>query len=141
MGLLARLLGQEPARRSTPLVEATLFVTKPERIAVVGESNYQPALLSITGTKVGEACNHDCFAELKPEPSNPYDSNAVMVCIDGHCVGYLSRTDAAELGPAIDEALSEGQLNVVRAHIAGRGEGSRTPNLGVFLHLEVGRPA
>ena len=36
----------------------------------------------------------DCIAALVPEPSNPYDSNAVMVQIDGRHVGYLSREDA-----------------------------------------------
>jgi hypothetical protein len=78
------------------------------------------------------------LAQLVPEPTNRYDPNAVRVDIDGACVGYLSRADAVELGPEISEALAEHGSGLVRAVIAGRAAGE-TDNLGVFLHLRLGR--
>jgi hypothetical protein len=58
-------------------------------LAVVGESQYQLALRLIE-KKHGRIC----WAKLLPEPDNPFDRNAVMVEIDGHTVGYLSRAEA-----------------------------------------------
>jgi len=57
-------------------------------LAVVGESQYQDALARI-GEKI-----QTCSATLLPEPSNPFDGNAVVVQIDGMTVGYLCRADA-----------------------------------------------
>ena len=66
------------------------------RMSVVGESHYQPALQHITG---GRDCHGDftkavaVSAVLVPEPTNPYDRNAVRVDIDRMTVGIsLART-------------------------------------------------
>lgn len=137
MGLLARLFGTQ--RQALPGEAEPRFGPKVvERIAVVGESNYQPALRAICGTKVGEAVRFECFAALVPEPDNPYDSNAVRVEIQGKLVGYLSRADAEELNEAIVDATQREQNGLVRAMIAGREDGETT-NLGVFLELAVAR--
>lgn len=40
-----------------------------------------------------------------PEPTNPYDPNAVMVIIDGLKVGYLSRDDAAAYIPFLQQHI------------------------------------
>lgn len=61
---------------------------------IVGESNYQAALERIAGAKTPDGHEHYCEATLRPEPSNPYDKNAVVVQIKGHTVGYLARADA-----------------------------------------------
>jgi collagen type III alpha len=76
------------------------------------------------------------MAELVPEPTNKFDPNAIMVRIDGACVGYLSRGDAAKFGPAIKAAIKQQGTGCCRAMIAGRADGE-TDNLGVFLKLDA----
>jgi HIRAN domain len=69
-----------------------------ELVAAVGESNYQEALSHICGSSRWEDVRFDCIAALVREPSNPYDSNAISVQVDGQLVGYLSREDASCTG-------------------------------------------
>ena len=57
-------------------------------LAVVGESQYQPVLEQIAQR------GRIHWAKLVPEPGNAFDTNAVMVEIDGQTVGYLSRGEA-----------------------------------------------
>lgn len=117
--------------------EAVIFddADSRELIAVVGESYYQEDIRGICGSHEWEDVSFDCIAALVPEPSNPYDPNAVMVQIDARLVGYLSRGDAVEYRPLIDQALAKDTLVACRARIAGHGPGGETSNLGVFLHL------
>lgn len=138
MGLLERLRGREDTKRVT--YKVTTSVSTEERINVVGESNYQPAIRTACNWKKGKDTLFECTAELVPEPTNKYDQNAVMVQIDGQCVGYLSRQDAKTLGPHIAECIREQGTGLCRAVIAGHADGD-TDNLGVFLHLNVTRPA
>lgn len=106
MGLLSRLFGQEQEREK-PLYEVSAVISYEERVAIVGESHYQDAIRSACGWKPGTDTAFDCMAELVPEPTNPHDPNAIMVQIDGRCVGYLSRDDAVVYGPAIKEGIRE----------------------------------
>jgi hypothetical protein len=106
-----------------------------ELIAAVGESHYQGALLSACGGRHGEPVSHDCSAVLLPEPTNPYDPNAVMVWAGGRHVAYLSRSDAAAYRPAIAAAAAIDHLIACPAQIAARGDIGETANLGIFLHL------
>jgi len=136
MGLLKRLLGGEEKRAAAYAV-ATSVATE-ERIDVVGESQYQPAIRAACGWKPGEDTLFECMAELVPEPTNPYDENAIMVKIDDRQVGHLSRQDAKELGPAIAEGIEHQGTGICHAVIAGHADGE-TDNLGVFLHLRISR--
>jgi hypothetical protein len=70
---------------------------------VVGESHYQQALIAICGphTRVGHDETFSAVIEL--EPSNPYDSNAVVVKIHGRVVGYLPREQATRVGSQLRE--------------------------------------
>lgn len=140
MGFLSRWLGTDarPTVEDSMSLDIRAEIIRDEMVNVVGESNYQPAIREACAWKPGVDTRFECFAELIPEPSNRYDPNAVRVDIDGACVGYLSRADAVELGPAISEALGEHGSGLVRAVIAGRATGE-TDNLGVFLHLRLGR--
>jgi hypothetical protein len=106
------------------------------RVDVVGESHYQPAIRAACGWKRGTDTLFHCVAELVPEPTNPYDPNAIKVTINGACVGYLPRQEAATLGPAIREAIEQQGSGACRAVIAGHATGD-TDNLGVFLHLDA----
>jgi hypothetical protein len=106
-----------------------------ELVAAVGEASYQQALRKICGSTRWEDVRCDVTAVLVPEPNNRYDPNAVMVQVDGQQVGYLSRGDALDYGPAVHEFADQGKVIVCHARICGRGPGSETPNLGIFLNL------
>jgi hypothetical protein len=60
----------------------------------VGESNYQSALQAICGPHTRDGHDAEFEAIIEREPSNAYDSNAVMVLIKGKKVGYLPREQA-----------------------------------------------
>lgn len=91
MGLLSWLTG----RSNRPIrIDATLQGPGRFAINVVGESKYQRALERIAGGKSEDGCEEIVDAVLILEDSNPYDSMAVQVRIDGHVCGYLSREDA-----------------------------------------------
>ncbi len=146
MGLLKRLLGGEQVgqgkrRPSAELDADPRWLEDAERfgsirIDVVGESHYQPAIRAACGWVPGTETHFECMAELVPEPTNPHDSNAIMVRIEGRQVGYLSRKDAVRLGPSIAEMTAAQGVGMCRAFIAGRADGE-TDNLGVFLHLDA----
>lgn len=104
-----------------------------ELVAVVGESHYQNTLRSLCGSQRWEDVGFDCVAVLVPEPNNPHDPNAIMVQVEARLVGYLSREDAVRYQELITDALP--RLIQCDARIAGRGPGSDTSNLGVFLKL------
>ena len=63
------------------------------RVEVVGESFYRDALRHVAAAAGGKT--RDRVAYLVPNPSNPYDSNAVEVHIAGNmsgtCHGTLPR--------------------------------------------------
>jgi hypothetical protein len=71
---------------------------------VVGESNYQDALVAICGahTRVGHDGEYDALLEC--EPTNPYDANAILVRIRGHKIGYLPREQTERVGEQMREA-------------------------------------
>lgn len=61
--------------------------------------------------------------ELRREPTNPHDANAVMVWA-GRKVGYLSSTAAARHRPALDGL---GRVRIfATAHVRKTGSGYRT---------------
>ena len=104
-------------------------------VNVVGESHYQDTIRQICGSVRWEDVHCEVTAALVPEPSNKHDSNAIQIQIEGKVVGYLSRGDAIEYGPLVQRLASEGKVGACKAVIAGRGPGSDTANLGVFLHM------
>lgn len=71
-------------------------------VKVVGESNYQDALWAAAGVEnTGQRVAVECIAELVPEPDNPHDPKAIMVRVNGQCVGYLSRGVARRYGKRV----------------------------------------
>jgi hypothetical protein len=116
-----------------------LFEDCDQLVAAVGEASYQDALCRICGSTSWERVRFDCMAALLPEPENSYDPNALRVFADCRGtylhVGYLSRSDAVDYKPVVRKAAERGYTITCRAHIAGREEGSETPNLGIFLDL------
>ena len=130
MGFFSRVFGGKATTTAT-----AVWLEGDNIVAVVGEASYQPAISRLCGSTKWEDVRHGCVAALVPEPSNVHDKNAVMVQVDGELVGYLSRGDAMDYAPAIRRFAADGKLIACEALVAGRGPGSDTKNLGVFLHL------
>jgi hypothetical protein len=107
-----------------------------EQIGVVGESHYQEAISAACGRQGGEAIEFDCIASLNAERTNPYDPNAIMVQVDAHHVGYLSRKDAIRYHPIVDAAERMDIFIGCNARIVAHDPAeAATPNAGVFLYL------
>ncbi len=73
------------------------------RVNVVGESRYQRALTRLAGGKRRESQRIRTNGEVRREPNNPFDPNAVQVLIGGEVVGYLPREEAAKYAPVLDQ--------------------------------------
>jgi rubrerythrin len=104
-----------------------------EPLDVVGESFYQDALWRLAGGRTSEPVECAIRAVLEPEPSNKRDSNAIMVRIDGHCVGYLSRHDAAAYLPGLNTLREQGPVELAGLIVGGGPRRDGIGFLGVFL--------
>jgi hypothetical protein len=92
VGFLTRLFSRPPA--APPELRPPRYPGN-ETLEVVGESFRQETLWRLVGGRTTELVRREIRAVLEPEPNNPEDENAIIVLIDGQCVGYLSRHDAA----------------------------------------------
>lgn len=128
-------LQRQPREPQLVEMRGVKFEDCDEFVAAVGEASYQPALRQICGSDRWEDIRCDVTAALVPQPENPHDPNAVVVQVDGQQVGYLSRGDAVDYGPVVSLLFEHGRVIVCDARICGRGPGSDTPNLGIFLEL------
>jgi len=102
---------------------------------VVGESHYQKALVAICGphTRVGHDETFSAVIEL--EPSNAYDSNAVVVKIRGRVVGYLPREQAARVGSQLREEGLSSVGCMARVRGGWRTNQYDEGNFGVWLGI------
>lgn len=146
IGALLNLLGEERHAGRTrhrgrvgPRLPITLSGDR--TLDVVGESYHQDALLTISGGRRHYGgVELEAVAELVPDPTNPYDPNAVKVCINGFTVGHIGRDDAVELRPTIDHSLDLHGQATCPATIRGgwdRGRG-KVGFFGVTLRLPRG---
>lgn len=101
-------------------------------VSLVGESHYQDALRALA-VRIG---SHGIFtACLVPEPSNPYDANAVVVCAaDVGKIGYLARNVARSYHSALARRAEP-------VTCPARLTGMEKANLGVVLDFEEVREA
>lgn len=145
MGFLRRVFGSRPADagRLAPgalPVQVPIFDARPgARVEVVGESHYQDALERAAGGRTEDGpARVEQIAGLAPEPTNPYDPNAVVVQIGGATVGYLNRSDAVAYKPVFEEVARMGYPAFgCHASLTGgwdRGVGDRG-SIGVVLLL------
>ena len=87
---------------------------------VAGESHYFDAIRNVLGGRVSsEWTEVVTVAQLIPEPTNPYDFNAVQVLIDGDLVGYLPREEAARYVNVLSGLVAGGWLPQVSAQVRG----------------------
>jgi len=129
MGIFSRLFGKPKARIAPRLDRFS--------VGIVGESHYEANLEAICGKRTAEGENRIVRATLILEDSNPHDSNAVRVDIDGKTVGYLRRAAAKRYRkkfPGQNGAQCD-------ANIRGgwKRKGDDVGNYGVWLDLPVGK--
>ncbi len=162
MSFLRRLLGGRPSESWPPPGPITTWPPEPlrggldasgylfppvgsARVDVVGEAAYQGTLVRMAGGRtIDGPRNRHHTAVLLPEPTNPYDENAVRVVLVPSTpgaatatVGYLSREDAARYRPVIDRLAAAGKVMACKASMTGgwdRGPDDRG-SIGVILHL------
>ncbi len=119
MGVL-RSLFSGATREQRPRCAQGLMVD----VEIVGESGYQDHLRQLSRRR------GDLEMVLRPDPTNPYDSNAVVVLIEGQIVGYLPRTTAPAWQAMILAAEAEGFIVAGPAEILGGTKDK--PSFGVF---------
>jgi DNA polymerase-3 subunit epsilon len=109
------------------------------RLAVVGESHYQPALhRAARGAAAGSDFDQHLpvVAVLVPEPENPHDPYAVRVEIvtgaHAETAGYLCRSDARAYQATLLALRDAGYVGSCPGRITGGGPGRL---YGVYLHL------
>ncbi len=108
------------------------------RFPIVGESHYQREIESVTGKRTEEGLHgFRIGAVLVPEPTNPYDPNAVAVHIEGLVVGYLAR----DVAPTFKKALTDGCFDSAETQAAIRGGWNRgggdKGDFGVWLDARL----
>lgn len=134
MGLLDKLKGA--ARPTAKPVVVSLPGGK--MMQVKGESYNEPSFISICGPRSTDGYDLAVTAQLRAEPTNVYDRNAVQVLVNGRLVGHLSRDDAAEWSPILLKRLrARNEVMECSARIRGgwgRGGGD-TGNFGITLDL------
>lgn len=77
---------------------------------VVGEAwREESVLMALGGLAIEEEKTvEDIVTFLVPEPTNPYDRNAVMVWMNGYHVGYLDKDNAKTFQPVLNKIVAAG---------------------------------
>jgi hypothetical protein len=146
MGLFSWLSGTsksnpQPTGSSSPEYDNLIRGPGKFLLAVVGESHYQSDLREICGPPNEDGENKRVRAILIFEDTNPKDSLAVRVDVEGMTVGYLDRESARSFREAVDRAkLRENGLPIAcNAVIRGgwdRG-GEDRGSYGVWLDIPI----
>ncbi|MEV4347240.1 HIRAN domain-containing protein [Actinoplanes sp. NPDC049596] len=104
---------------------------------VVGESFYEEQIKALFKDSKGDEL--DFVVELRPDPLNQYDPNAVGVWGPTGQVGHLSRDNAKKYQPALLQVVQAGWRPVVGARAYGSEyenyDGRKTFRGGVWLDL------
>jgi HIRAN domain len=104
---------------------------------VVGESNYQGAIGAIAGDHGTESSSAEFTAELVPEDSNEYDSQAVAVRAGGKTLGYLSRQDARSFRRRLAQKNLSNQVTTCAACMVGGGTRRTGERLSYGICLDI----
>jgi hypothetical protein len=86
----------DPASGSYLARDAPLLVERGLRVSGVAGTQFRPGALDSEALAPGGAL------ELRREPGNPHDANAIAVHAGGVHVGFVPRELAAELAPELD---------------------------------------
>lgn len=101
---------------------------------VVGTSLHDKAFHKIAGKPRPEGRTVMCLSEMRREPGNQHDDNAIAVYIDRRHVGYVKREVAEIIAPALD---TRGRaVRLVGIPTVVNGGWSDAPNFGVWIWLD-----
>ncbi|MDG1117226.1 MAG: HIRAN domain-containing protein [Flavimaricola sp.] len=103
-------------------------------VKVAGTSKNQGEIKQ-TDKSLGSNHSGDFLVNLAPEPSNPYDANAITVKHKGNLLGYIPADLASEVHEALSDAGISGGECKAMARIVGHGK----ETLGI--RLNIARPA
>ena len=104
------------------------------RVNCVGESKFQDALVAVAGGKQPQSQYIETNAEVRREPGNVHDTNALQVWIAGRLVAYIPRDEAAVYAPAMD-AVAMASLPCAAEIRGGWKDGSDEGSFGVVVWL------
>lgn len=128
----------EPDRFRRAFGQVTMPIDGLRVWEVAGEGHRQETLGLVAGPKCADGAWCERVAELRPEPDNPYDNNAVAVFIDGHHVGYLPRREATTHRRLIDRTIAVDGKATCAAVVNGgwlRAEEGSEGSYGVRLYF------
>ncbi|MFC8504396.1 DUF2510 domain-containing protein [Pedococcus sp. NPDC057267] len=92
-------------------------------VQVVGESNYEASFRRLMERNRPPWGEYGCemrglHAATVPDPSNPYDHDAVAVWVQDELVGFLSRDDASLYAPPLADLSEQGSHLRVEARVS-----------------------
>lgn len=128
MGLLGRFRSRRGAREVRPSNLQPFWSPGPVPVTVVGESYHAAA---VNQAQQVAASGTELVGVLVPEPSNPYDRNAVAVHVLGEIVGHLP----AGLAPAVQRALMS-RLAPYGGRLAGRAQIQSGDRSGIVVWID-----
>ena len=86
-------------------------------IDVVGEAHYRDGIDRVVAGPYAGGVRAIYWAQLVPEADNPYDANAVAARINGEHAGYLSKSDAKQYRPILEDLTAAGRQAAVRCDV------------------------
>lgn len=121
VAIVVYLVSRSIRKRRAASADSSRYLQSLEDIDldVVGESHYQRALARIAGPKTEEGYCLPVQIELRREPTNPHDKNAVQCLINGELVGYINREGARALQPLLLKYEKAGYRPFVQGYITG----------------------
>jgi hypothetical protein len=90
-------------------------------IEIKGTEHRQDAILSLLPRRgLRDGADLDTTAQLIPEPTNPFDANAIGCWVQGRLIGYLPREDAARYAAPLTQFVRSGRLPTTNVHVWAR---------------------
>ena len=96
--LITKLLSQKSARHYPLVFEvAGLFAHEAEAKAVMGKNPVLENARKTPGKRIYVLAPFESFCELVPEKKNRHDDKAIMVLVNGNCIGYVPKENQEEV--------------------------------------------
>lgn len=130
-GEVAGTPGNAPAGSSTAQapnstqIDSNLFQLWGSRgsycnLELKGTEHRQDAILALLPRRLGDGAELDAIAQLLPEPTNPFDRNAVACHVADRLIGYLPKEEAVRYAPVLAKLVASGRIPVTRVHLWAR---------------------
>ena len=118
----------------TPLTLGDLSWSDNPEIIVAGTSFCQKGIERVVTSINRDDDGWPCTAQIRKEPDNPYDPNAVIVTIKGTKVGYLPK----EFAPIVGTSLGDTIFDMPALIVGGYVHNNTRASFGVRLSLAWG---